>query len=76
MKARTERADYAPRLKEQPPGGCGWTIFLEPRREDLLVLKDGFLCLELRPDVSREEAEEIASRLSETMECLSHTKFL
>lgn len=71
--ADTERARYIFRVKESSDG-TPW-IALEPRRDSLAVLGDGFLGLDLRPGIDLPKAKGIAEYLNEHIESVSYTGF-
>jgi hypothetical protein len=73
--ASTERADYSFTVKEWDDGSP-W-IMLEPKREDLKILKPAkaFLGFDLMPGTSLEEAERIAHYLNSHIRSLACTTF-
>ena len=68
----TERVRMSFRLKEFP-GGQPW-ICLEPIKEDLIVLANGFLGFDLPAGTTIEKAKKIAEFLEENVATVSYTK--
>ncbi len=73
--ASTDRADYLFAVKEGADG-TPW-IMLEPRRQDLEVLRPrrSFLGLDLNPGTSLEEAGKIADYLNHRIRSVACTSF-
>jgi hypothetical protein len=68
----TERIRMSFNVKEIP-GGQPW-ICLEPIKEDLIVLGNGFLGFDLPAGNTIEKAKEIAQFLEENIATVSYTK--
>ena len=68
----TERIRMSFKVKEIP-GGQPW-ICLEPIKEDLIVLGNGFLGFDLPAGNTIEKAKEIALFLEENIATVSYTK--
>ena len=68
----TERVRMSFKVKEFPSGEP-W-ICLEPVKEDLIVLGNGFLGFDLAAGTKIEKAKEIAEFLEENIATISYTK--
>ena len=68
----TERVRMSCRVKEFP-GGQPW-ICLEPVKEDLKVVRNGFLGFDLPIGTTIEKAKKIAEFLGENITTVSYTK--
>jgi hypothetical protein len=68
----TERVRMSFKVKEFP-GGEPW-ICLEPVREDLIALRNGFLGFDLPTGTTIQKAKEIAEFLEENIANVSYTK--
>ena len=69
--AETERAGYIFKVKEGI-GGIPW-IMLEPMDKDISILDKGFLGMDLAPNITYQQAEEIARFLNENIKSVSFT---
>jgi len=68
----TERVRISFKVKEFP-SGQPW-ICLEPTKEDLIVLGNGFLGFDLPAGTTIDKAREIAEFLEENIPMVSYTK--
>ena len=72
-KAKEDYSTFSFTAKEVE-GGTPW-IMCEADKPGLPALGDGYLGLRLRPEVTFEEAIEIAEYLDDRVEGISHTQF-